>query len=1103
MTKMIMTSMSKFIFISIFAVLIFQSSLAQNSDFDLLSSNITGIHFSNTIHENIATKENLFDYDYFYNGAGVGILDVNNDGLQDIFFAANQESNKIYLNKGNFKFKDITATALPDSVSNWSMGVSIVDINGDGYQDIYVCQGGPFAEDKRKNLLFVNNGDNTFNEAAENYGLADKGLSTQAVFFDFDRDGDLDCFVMNESIIYGLDPVTFARLNLERKRELYISFSHMYINEGGVYIDKTKELGLSKPTFGLGIKVSDFNEDGWKDLYISNDYYLPDMMLINQKGKGFSDQIEDYLKQMSFYGMGLDIADINNDGMNDIFVLDMASGDHYRAKTLMRSMDVDNFRLLVDGLEYPHQYMFNSMQLSRTKESYSNISQLAGVSSTDWSWSALIEDFDFDGLKDIHVTNGYRRYALDNDFQAKIREAKKEYNNEVPLEIKQELYNMMPTEKLQNVFYKNSNGLKFNNWDIGTDNNPPSYSNGAAIADLDNDGDQDLVVNNMDEKAFIYKNLSADNEINNFITIKTDPSSSLDIESIQIENDNETLRYDLSTVRGYLSSSEPTAFIGLGNREQVDEIHVHWENGEVTTLKDLAINKVHYVKYNISESKLISVSKQESTYFDEIVPNSIGLDYIHIENEYDDFQNEILLPFKQSTLGPFVTSADINNDKLDDLIFSNAVGQPMKIYTQTNTGFEDVSDTVTIDNNFQETGEIFTSDIDNNGYLDLLVPASGNEESDETRFYQSRIFMRNSTGTFKTLELPLTSGSSSKLISIDYDNDGDEDVIECKRHVAQHYPLHAPSHLYQNENMNFSSVTEEVFPDLTDIGIINDILVTDFNNDGWKDVIVVGEWTNIRFYKNENGYFINVNKEYNIPDLKGMWFSIDAIDLNNDNRNDYIVGNLGLNSKYKASEDKPLKVYGHDFDNNGTWDLVLSKIYKEEYVPLRGLECSSSQMPFIQDKFGTYDLFAKATIDEVYGTSLDSAYYRYINSLESIALISNTEGGFDKIKLPIEAQIAPILDIEVLDVNSDGAEDIILSGNIYDTEVETPRLDGGHSLILLNDMNGKFTVVKDESAGLNLNGNIKSTAKLFHKGGNCHVLIATQNNGSVKTFIKE
>lgn len=1067
-------------------------------DFQLLDANQTGVTFTNTVTPDLQSKANLFDFDYFYNGSGVGVLDVNNDGLLDLYFAGNQVENKLYLNKGNFRFEDITITAFGEYHTNWSTGVSIVDINNDGWQDIYVCQGGPYSSERRKNLLFVNQQNNTFLEQAKLYGLADEGISSQAVFFDFDKDGDLDCFVMNESLAYGLDPVTFTRLNLEKKKDLSTSFSHFYVNNDGVYTDKSAELGLNKPTFGLGIKLADFNDDGWKDIYVANDYYVPDMMLINQQGKGFVDEINARVDQMSFYGMGLDIADINNDGESDLFVLDMASGDHYRSKTLMRSMNVENFRLLVDRLELPYQYMFNSLQLANKNKTFDNIAHLAGVSSTDWSWSALIEDFDLDGYKDIHVTNGYRKYALDNDFQASVRQAHQQYSV-VPLDVKKELYEKMPTEKLQNIFFRNKGNLKFEKWGISYTDNPPSFSNGAAVSDLDNDGDLDLVVNNLDDESFIYKNMAVEKKKNNFISFKNGDGSN-NIEKVTAYNGDEMFSYETSIVRGYLSSSEPMISIGLGENTKLDSVVIKWSTQEINTFYDLGLNKIHTVTYDSNRNSTPPTQSEPELYFEEIYANSIGLEFSHKENDYDDFEREILLPYKQSSIGPFVNSFDFSGDGLEDLVMSNSRGAPVMFYIQTNKGFEKAGpyyDSLLVD---QEIGKINFTDVNNDGQVDFLFSASGNELEDGNEFYQSKIGV-NTGKRIDIKKLPLTSGSTSKIIQIDYDNDGDFDLIECKRHVAQKYPKHAASILYENDNATFKDRTEEVFPDLQHYGIINDAIVTDLDKDGWKDVIIVGEWSTIGFFKNKTGTFVDVSKKYQIPSESGMWFSVKEMSINNDEFPDFIVGNLGKNSKYKASLTKPLKVYAKDFDDNGTWDLVLSKPYKDEYVPLRGLECSSQQMPFIQDKFETYDLFAKASLDEVYGTSLEGAYYKSVESFESIVLISNEDGTYRSEPLPVDAQLFPILDIEVFDINNDGMEDVLLAGNIYDTEVETPRLDAGQGVVLINKGNSEFKPINGTRTGIDLTGNIKSITRLFHKGGNCNLLVATENNGEIRTFV--
>jgi len=1075
------------------------SLIGQSSDFELLSNKETGITFSNNLKANLETSENLFDYDYFYNGAGVGIIDVNNDGLQDIYFASNQEMDKLYLNLGDFKFRDITSEAFGNFQTQWSTGVSITDVNQDGWLDIYVCQSGARHAESRQNLLFINNGNQTFTERASNYGLNDTGMSTQALFFDYDKDGDLDCFVMNESLAYGLDPVSFTRLNLEQKPRLYESFSHFYHNDNGLFVDKTKELGLDHPTFGLGIKSGDINQDGWEDIYVSNDYYVPDMLYINNKGKGFVNQIKTRTKQMSFYGMGMDIADINNDGYNDIFVLDMASGDHYRSKTLMRSMNVENFRLLTEGLQFPNQYMFNSLQLNNGNGTYKNLSQIAGVSSTDWSWSVLIEDFDFDGLKDIHITNGYRKYALDNDFQNKVKEKKKLHKNKVPLGIKKQLYAEMPTEKLSNIFYKNIGNLKFENWSIDEDDNPPSYSNGAAIADFDNDGDPDIIINNMDEEASLYKNLAVEKGKHNFLKIKSSDSVSHRVKRVAIHTPSRKLTFDPRRVRGYMSSSEPSVFSGLADENKIDSVIVFLDNNQQLCLENVSINST-IILSDFSSDPCSTIfkfnnEKEENTLFKKIIPSILGLDFHHKENNYDDFEKEILLPYKQSTLGPFINTADVNNDGLQDLVISNSIGSTVSIYYQNKTGFENYSIPLELNTVEKEFGKIELTDINNDGKLDFILPAGGNEKPESDKMYESCVLISNSDSTFTHLVLPM-DGSSNNILSIDYDLDGDKDLLVLGRHIPQKYPKHAPSRLYENQLGTFKDVTDRVFPELLDFGIINDAEITDINNDGWPDVVIVGEWTGIGVFENTNANFKDVQKKYNIPDINGLWFSVEATDLNSDGQPDFIIGNIGQNTKFSASVSKPLRIYGSDFDNNGSWDLVLSKSYKEDYVPFRGLECSSEQMPFIKDKFKTYDLFAKATIDDVYGSALDSAYVRSVNALSSVALISQEDNRYELIELPVEAQVSPILSIELFDVNDDGQKEVIVSGNIYNTEVETPRLDAGSGLVITYDKNSGFKSLSLDT-GLNLEGNIKSTCIIYHRGIDKQLLIATENNGEL------
>lgn len=483
--------------------------------FEKVPSSISHLEFTNTIKENIATLDNLFSFDYFYNGAGVGVEDLNNDGLLDVFFCGNQVPNKLYLNNGDLQFTDISESSGINIGKNWSNGITFVDINNDGYKDIYVSQGGPKDRNDRKNLLYINNKDLTFTEKAEEYGLADMGISTQSAFFDYDNDGDLDCVVMNENEIYGVDPINFYKIIANNKDVKYFNSSHIYNNDNGKFVDATISSGIQNPIYGLGLCISDINKDGWLDMYITSDYYIPDALYINQQDGTFSEKIKNYTQQISYYGMGIDIADINSDSKEDIFTLDMSSSDHVRAKTLMASMNTKRFDYLVNTAGFHYQYMFNSLQLNLGNNKYNNIAQLTETANTDWSWSVLMSDFDNDEDNDIYISNGYRKYALDNDLQKKVFATQQKFGRNVPLELKQELYETMPTEKLQNVLFENEGKLTFNEkakiWGLGDF----SYSNGVAQGDLDNDGDLDLLVNNMDENAFLYKNLTSDNSKGN------------------------------------------------------------------------------------------------------------------------------------------------------------------------------------------------------------------------------------------------------------------------------------------------------------------------------------------------------------------------------------------------------------------------------------------------------------------------------------------------------------------------------------------------------------------------------------------------------------
>ncbi|WP_037348705.1 VCBS repeat-containing protein [Sediminibacter sp. Hel_I_10] len=1090
-----MTS-EKWLFISFITLLIscndFNGKEKKSPDtttlFTLVENSTTGIDFKNTVKQDI--NFNYLEYVYAFNGAGVSIGDINNDGLEDIYFTSNQNSNKLYINKGDFKFVDETAKAGLEDNEGWSTGVSMIDINNDGWLDIYVCKSASLRNDElRKNKLFINQKDGTFKNEAKQWGLDQNGFSIQSYFFDSDKDGDLDMYLVNHRSDFDQS----GKIESGSERKYFRETSdHLFRNDGNKFTDVTLQAKLMNKTWGLSASIGDFNNDGWLDVYVANDFIHPDYLYINNQDGTFSNQINTRLKHIPLNGMGSDYADINNDFLPDLIVLDMLAEDHRRGKENMASMNTEGFWKMINS-GYLHSYMANTLQLNNGNGSFSDIGQLAGISKTDWSWAPLIADFDNDGYKDIFVSNGIERELGNQDYK---RESLRQQKEKGAMTI-EDITSIMPSEKIANYIYKNNGDLSFKKmteeWGLSKKIN----TNGAAYADLDNDGDLDLVMNNMSDQAAVYKN----NSTNNYINIKLigDKNNMNAVGAkVRVFSKEKKQYQEFFPSRGYQSSMGYQINFGLGDEETIDRIEVIWGDNSVLAMDDIEVNQS--LTFNKKDFKFDGIVPEKVTKsFVTVNPYSLGITYKHQENSFNDFDLQTLLPQKQSQKGPALSVADVNGDGLEDFYVGGALNQAGELYIQTQNGtYKRTNEALFSRERGYEDNTSFFFDADNDGDLDLYVGSGGYEIGENNPLLQDRLYTNDGNGTFsKSNQLPKMLGITKAIAANDIDGDGDLDLIVGGQVIPGKYPLSSKTYLLRNNNGSYMDATEELAPELKDIGIVNDLLFTDYDGDGDKDLAVVGEWFPITFFNNQNGKFTKAPNT-SLNETEGWWNTITEVDLDKDGKMDYLVGNLGDNNKFHPTKEKPLHIYSTNFDEDGKYDMILSKYYKGNLVPIRGKECSTEQNPFVSKKIQTYKEFANSTLIDIYGEKeLNAAYHKTAFEFSSLYLRNKGNGSFEIQKLPTTAQFGPTMAFEIIDVNQDGHLDVLGVGNIYEAEVETIRYDANTGYILLGDSKGNLSPYMDHS--FFTEGNVKAMKKITINGEQCYLIT---NNGGPLTIFK-